>query len=187
MQHAGPRSDALRDELALIPLDGGLPGEPRRIPVSNAVTAWPSLLEISRDGRFAYVAETDRPPGEEATKRTDLEPSPIVRVVAIDGSLQGSVVQEVETTGRAQGLSLHPRGDLLAVNVVNTQRPQVGFLRVGADGRLGGFTLADLPNVATPPRDLTWCPHGEILAATFPADHAARHCHINSKCEWIAQ
>jgi len=56
----GPRSLELRDELAIIPLDNGLPGTARRIPVSNAVTTWPSILALSSDGRFAYVAETDR-------------------------------------------------------------------------------------------------------------------------------
>ncbi len=57
----GPRTPNMRDELAIVPLDSGLPGEIRRIPVSNAVTAWPSLLVLSEDGRFAYVAETDGP------------------------------------------------------------------------------------------------------------------------------
>jgi len=171
----GPRSPALRDELAIVPLENGLPGEPRRIPVSNAVTAWPSLLVLSKDGRFAYVAETDRQPAPDATRREDLRPSPFVRVVAIGEELDGRVVQEVETAGRAQGLSLRPQGDLLAVNIVNTPRPQIGFMRVGADGRLSDFSAVDLPgNVPNPPRDVTWSPDGEILAATFPADHAAR-------------
>lgn len=175
----GPRSSEMQDELALIPLNGGLPGEPRRIPVSNAVTAWPSLLALSEDGRFAYVAETDGPASEEAQLRTDLQPSPMVRVVAIEGDLSGQVVQERETIGRAQGLSLHPQGEWLAVNVVNTDRPQIGFLSVDEEGLLGDFALADLPDVSIPPRDLKWSPEGEILAATFPGDHAARFYRVN--------
>jgi dipeptidyl aminopeptidase/acylaminoacyl peptidase len=48
-------------------------------------------------------------------------------------------------------------------------------LRVGADGRLGDFRLETLPGrLQPPPRDLAWSPDGEILAATFPADNAAR-------------
>ena len=57
----GPRSPEMQDELSLIPLNNGLPGEPHRIPVSNAATSWPSILALSEDGRFAYVAETDGP------------------------------------------------------------------------------------------------------------------------------
>jgi DNA-binding beta-propeller fold protein YncE len=177
----GPRSPLMRDELALIPLDGGLPGETRRIPVSNAVTAWPSLLALSKDGRFAYVAETDTPPPPGATRRQDLKPSPMVRVIGISDELDGRVVQEVETVGRAQGLSLRPQGDLLAVNIVNTPRPQVGFLQVGRDGRLSDFQAVDLPgSPATSPRDVAWSPDGEILAATFPADHAARFYRVKT-------
>lgn len=170
----GPRSPELRDELAILPLVDGVPGTPRRIRVSNAVTAWPSLLALSKDGRFAYVAETNRPAPAGATRFDALRPSPMVRVVAIGDRLDG-VVQEVRTAGRAQGLSLRPQGDLLALNVVDTPRPQIGFLRVGADGRLSDLTLVDLPaGLNGPPRDLAWSPDGEVLAATFPSDHTAR-------------
>jgi len=178
----GPRSPELRDELAIFPLTDGLPGEPRRIPVSNAVTAWPSLLALSKDGQFAYVAETDEPAGPDATRLEELRPSPVVRVIAIGADLDGRVIQEIETTGRAQGLSLRPQGDLLAVNVVNTPRPQIGFLRVGADGRLDDFAAVDLPgDLPNPPRDVAWSPDGEILAATFPDDHAARFYRVRSE------
>jgi WD40 repeat protein len=170
----GPRSPEMRDELTLFPLQDGLPGEPTRIPVSNAVTAWPSLLALSKDGRFAYVAETDRPAPDGATTSSELKPSPTVRVLAIGEGLTGKVVQEVDTAGRAQGLSLHPRGDLLAVNVVETDVPQIGFLSVAENGLLGALALADLPGTTTPPRDLAWSPDGELLAATFPADNAVR-------------
>ncbi len=88
----GPRAPGMRDELALVPLRDGVPGEPRRVPVSNAVTAWPSLLALSADGRFAYVAETDRPAAPGSTRREDLGPSPVVRFVAIGDDLDGRVV-----------------------------------------------------------------------------------------------
>jgi DNA-binding beta-propeller fold protein YncE len=177
----GPRSPELRDELAIIPLDKGLPRAPHRIPVSNAVTSWPSIMALSSDGRFAYVAETDRSPLAGVRRREDLRPSPVVRTVAIGGDLNGRVVQEVETAGRAQGLSLRAQGDLLAVNIVNTPRPQIGFLRVGSDGRLADFQAIDLPGgISTPPRDVSWSPDGEVLAATFPADHAARFYRVRA-------
>jgi len=171
----GQRPAEAHDELALFPLVNGVPGAPRRIPVSNAVTAWPSLLAFSRDGRFAYLAETDRPPAPGATRLDQLQPSPVVRVIAIGDDLNGRVIQEFATQGRAQGLSLRPQGDLLAVNIVNTPRPQLGLARVGADGRLSGFRAIDLPGAPpAPPRDLAWSPDGHLLAATFPDEHAAR-------------
>ena len=175
----GPRTSDMQDELAIVPLNNGMPGEPRRIPVSNAVTAWPSLLVLAADGRFAYIAETDGPAPNGATQSSDLLPSPVVRAIRIHDSLEGEVVQEVTTAGRAQGLSLRPQGDLLAVNVVDTERPQIGFLQIGEDGSLSGFTLADLPDVTTAPRDIKWSPDGEILAATFPREDAARFYRMN--------
>jgi hypothetical protein len=57
----GPRSPLMRDELALIPLDGGLPGETRRIPVSNAVTAWPSCSLSPRTGALPTLLRRTRP------------------------------------------------------------------------------------------------------------------------------
>ena len=175
----GPRTSEMNDELAIVPLGNGLPGEPYRLPVSNAVTSWPSLLALSPDGRFAYVAETDGPFSAGMTGPSDLVPSPMVRAIRINDSLEGQVIQEVETAGRAQGLSLRPQGDLLAVNIVNTERHQIGLLQVGEDGQLSNFMLADLPDVSVPPRDLKWSPDGEILAATFPADDAARFYRVN--------
>lgn len=178
----GPRSGRRRDQLAIVPLDGGLPGKVRPIDVSNAVTSWPSILALSQDGRFAYVAETDKPRSPTANRRDELVPSPVVRTVAIGEDLSGRVVQEVQTTGRAQGLSLRHQGDLMAVNIVNTPRPQIGFLRVNADGLLSDFRAVDLPgNVSSPPRDVAWSPDGELLAATFPADNAARFYFVRTE------
>ncbi len=97
-----------------------------------------------------------------------------MRAIRLDDSLAGEVVQTVETAGRVQGLSLRPQGDLLAVNVANTDRPQIGFLQVSKTGHLSDFILADLPDVAMPPGDIKWSPDGEILGATFPGDDAAR-------------
>ena len=170
----GPRSAELRDELALIPLADGLPGTPVRVAVSNAVTAWPSLLALSPDGRFAYVAETDGPAPEDASTLSDLQASPMVRVVAIADDLSAEVVQEVETAGRAIAAAMRPQGDLLAVATTRTGTPQVALVPVEADGRLGAPRLVDLPEAEGDPSDLKWNPDGTILAITMPRANAAR-------------
>lgn len=87
----GPRTAEMVDMLTLFPLQGGLPGSPVTIPVSNAVTAWPSLLGFSADGAMAYIAETERPATPDTRSRRDLEPSGLLSVVAIDEDLTGNV------------------------------------------------------------------------------------------------
>ncbi len=170
----GPRSAAMRDELTLIPLTDGMPGEPVRVPVSNAVTAWPSLLALSPDGRFAYVAETDLPAADGMQRRSELQASPTVRVVAIADDLAAEVVQEVATTGRAIAAAVRPQGDLLAVATTRTGTPQVALLPIAADGRLGAPRIVDLPDAEGDPADLKWNPNGTVLAITIPEANAAR-------------
>ena len=170
----GPRSDAMRDELALIPLADGMPGEPVRVPVSNAVTAWPSLLALSPDGRFAYVAETDMPAAGQARSLSDLEESPMVRVVAIADDLSAEIVQEVATAGRAVAAAIRPQGDVLAIATTRTGTPQVALLPVAEDGRLGDPRFVDLPEAEGDPADLKWSPDGSVLAITMPDANAAR-------------
>ncbi len=163
----GPRTAAMVDTLTLFPLDGGLPGAPVTIPVTNAVTAWPSLLGFSADGRTAYVAETERPAGPDDQSRADLDPSGLLSVVAIGGTLAGEVVQEVDTASRAVAVAVHPAGEILAVATTDTGTPSVGIFPILEDGRLGEMTIVPLADAETDPPHIEWNPAGDMLAITM--------------------
>lgn len=180
----GPRSEVMRDQLTLFPLQEGMPGEPVQIPVTNAVTAWPSLLAFAPDGRTAYVAETEKPAGPEARSRADLEPSGLLSVVAIDDNLQGEVVQTIETGSRAVAVSVRPQGDVLAVSTTRTgpsvnnspaqAMPRLGLFPIGQDGRLGDMMAIALEGAESDPPHIEWSPSGEILAVTMARSDRVR-------------
>ena len=170
----GPRTDAMVDVLTLYPLDGGMPGEPVEIPVSNAVTAWPSLLGFAPDGRTAYVAETERPAPPDAESLGDLEPSGMLRVVAIGEDLQGQVVQEIDTESRAIAVTVHPQGDVLAVSTTQTGAPSLGIFAIGADGMLGEMRSVPLTDAEGDPPHIEWSPDGSLLAITIAGADTTR-------------
>lgn len=173
----GPRSAAMQDQLTLIPLTDGRPGDPVRVPVTNAVTAWPSLLAFAPDGQTAYVAETEKPAEADARSRADLEPSGLLSVVAIGEELQGEVVQRIETGSRAVAVAVRPQGDVLAVSTTRSARiasglaqsaaPQLGLFPIGEEGRLGEMVSIVLEGAESDPPHIEWSPNGELLAITM--------------------
>jgi hypothetical protein len=121
----GPRGAGMRDTLSLIPLGAGAAGlRPVEVPVSNAVTAWPSNLAITPDSRFAFVTEVDEPPPAGATRRAELSPGRRVSIVDLRDAAAPRVIQTVELQGRTHAATLTPDERTLAVNVAeNPQRP----------------------------------------------------------------
>ncbi len=180
----GPRSESMRDQLTLFPLRDGMPGEPVQIPVTNAVTAWPSLLSFAPDGRTAYVAETEKPAGPDAQSRADLQPSGLLSVVAIDESLRGAVVQTIETDSRAVAVDVRPQGDVLVVSTTRpghlatgatqSASPQLGLFRIGPDGRLGEMATLSLEGAQSDPPHIEWSPDGSLLAVTMARSDSVR-------------
>lgn len=177
----GPRSPGLRDELALVPLGGGPEAMvPMRVPVSNAVTAWPSNLAVSPDGRFAFVTEVDQPPPPGATRREDLRPGRRVTVVDLRDPAAPRVAQTLDVPrGRTHAATLTPDGRTLAVSVADAPGVGVYLYAVGEDGRLGEPVAADLPGTDAFARHVEFSPDGRFLAATFPAQHEARFYRVS--------
>ncbi len=171
----GPREAGMRDTLSLIPLSHGAAGlRPVEVPVSNAVTAWPSNLAITPDGRFAFVTEVDEPPPAGATRREELRPGRQVSVVDLRDAAAPRVIQTVELQGRTHAATLTPDGRMLAVNVADNPQVDVYLFTVGVDGRLGEPTALKLPGATAFARHIEFSPDGRFIAATFPAQHEAR-------------
>jgi len=170
----GPRTAAMTDMLTLFPLAGGMPGSAVSIPVGNAATAWPSLLDFTPDGRTAYVAETELPATPDAQSRADLVPSPWLRVVSLDADLSGAIVQEIDTESRVIAVSVRPQGDVLVALTTGTDVPRVGVFAIGEDGRLGPMRSLPLDEAEGEAADIKWNPAGDILAVTMPGSDRIR-------------
>ncbi|MGL5925668.1 hypothetical protein [Chroococcidiopsis sp.] len=171
----GARSPQMRDELSLIPLTNGLRElNPIRLPVSNAVTAWPSNLAISQDGRFAYVTEVDRPPPSGATQRTQLQPGQNINAIDLSNPTSPRIVQTVQVRGRTQAATLSPDGKLLAVSVSRNENEHIYFYPIQGNGQLGQPSVLKFPGAAEAPLHIEFSPRGNFLAATFAMQNEAR-------------
>jgi DNA-binding beta-propeller fold protein YncE len=171
----GPKSPSMRDELTLIPLANGLQGlKPIRLPVSNAVTAWPSILAISSNGRFAYVAEVDRPPASGDTQRSQLQPGPNVNVIDLSNPASPRIVQTVQVQGRTQAAALSADGKLLAVSLSRNNNEHIYIYRIQSNGQLSQPSILKFPGVDEAPLHIEFSPQGNFLAAIFAGRNEAR-------------
>jgi len=171
----GVRSPQMRDELSLIPLANGLQElKPSRLPVSNAVTAWPSNLAISQDGRFAYVTEVDRPPPPGATQRTQLQPGQNINAIDLSSPTSPRIVQTVQVRGRTQAATLSPDGTLLAVSVSRNENEHIYIYPIQSNGQLGQPSILKFPGANEAPLHIEFSPRGNFLAGTFAMQNEVR-------------
>ncbi|MBE9018909.1 hypothetical protein C7Y66_22910 [Chroococcidiopsis sp. CCALA 051] len=171
----GARSPQMRDELSLIPLAHDLRElNPIRLPVSNAVTAWPSNLAISQDGRFAYVTEVDRPPPPGATQRTQLQPGQNINAIDLSNPTSPRIVQTVQVRGRTQAATLSPDGRLLAVSVSRNENEHIYIYQIQSNGQLSQPSILKFPGATEASLHIEFSPRGNFLAGTFAMQNEAR-------------
>ena len=171
----GARSPQMRDELSLIGLANGLRElNPIRLPVSNAVTAWPSNLAISQDGRFAYVTEVDRPPSPGATQRTQLQSGQNINALNLSNPTSPRIVQTVQVRGRTQAATLSPDGKLLAVSVSRNENEHIYIYPIQSNGQLDQPSILKFPGATEAPLHIEFSPRGNFLAGTFAMQNEAR-------------
>lgn len=171
----GARSPQMKDELSLIPLANRLQElKPSRLPVSNAVTAWPSNLAISQDGRFAYVTEVDRPPPPGATQRTQLQAGQNISAIDLSSPTSPQIVQTVQVRGRTQAATLSPDGKLLAVSVSRNENEHIYIYPIQSNGQLSQPSILRFPGATEAPLHIEFSPRGNFLAGTFAMQNEAR-------------
>jgi hypothetical protein len=171
----GPKSPSMTDELTLLPLANGLRGlKPIRLPVSNAVTAWPSILAISPERRFAYVVEVDRPPASGDTQRSQLQPGPNVNVIDLSNPASPRIVQTVQVQGRTQAASVSADSKLLAVSLSRNNKEHIYIYPIQSNGQLSQPSILKFPGVDEAPLHIEFSPRGNFLVGIFPERHEAR-------------
>jgi len=171
-----PREAGYRDLLTVISLRNGeiLVNE---LPVSNSVTAAPEVLQLTPDGRTAFVIERlgERP--ESADLVRDLPPGHRLFAIDLADGAAPRIAATAEIEGYPEALSISPDGARIAVvsNTSAASHIQIIPYREGRFGEVTRFDLARLGIAGTgqgPRGGLTatnvhWHPSGRFLAVNI--------------------
>ncbi|MGO1076275.1 beta-propeller fold lactonase family protein [Inquilinus sp. CA228] len=166
----GPADPRHRDTLSLISgAEGRLSARP--LEVSNSTNGPPGSLDLSPDGRFAFVAETFRPRSPGMTKLSELVPGTGLRSVDIRPGRDPAVIDQVKIGTRPQAIHLSPDGGLIVAVTTDADR-ELSFIPV-RDGRFGAVTRFGLdlpPSGGFIPLKSTWVqwhPGGRHIAVNL--------------------
>lgn len=168
-----PRAAGYRDQLTVLGVADGrvVAGS---TDVSNSVTAAPEILQLTDDGRTAFVVERLGGRTPQSEKVADLPPGRRLFAVDLTNKTAPRLTDTLEIAAFPEALSVHPNGRRIAV-VSNT--PQASFVQIVdfANGRFGTaarFDLADLGVTGSAPgprggvtaTNVHWHPSGRFLA-----------------------
>lgn len=168
----GPREG--KDTLAVIPLDG----DPRswkaaEIFASNSVAGPPAAVDITPDGRFAYVIETftPRPENDEPHTFGDMSIGEVLSIFDLAEPSAPKLVGKIKIPGRPQSVRSNATGDLLAISYSfqgggGAETP-LQIFPINNDGTLGEPTSPEIPGWSLGKGeliDMAWHPNENILA-----------------------
>lgn len=171
-----PRSMGFRDLLTVISIEDGEVAV-SEVPVSNSVTAAPEILQLTPDGRTAFVVERlgERPESGDTVR--DLPPGKRLFAVDLSDKAAPKIVATAEIEAFPEALSISPDGRRIAV-VSNT--PEASFVQIvpyrdGSFDEVMRFNLADLGITGTAPGprggviapNVHWHPSGRFLAVNI--------------------
>ena len=147
------------------------------VPISNSVTAAPEILELTRDGQTAFVAErlSERSEGGETVQ--DLPAGR--RLFAVDLSMRSTprLAATSEIAAFPEGLSVSPDGKRVAIvsNTADASFVQIVTYKNGRFGEVWRFNLAELgitgsetgPRGGVSATNVDWHPSGRFLAVNI--------------------
>ncbi|MGX9429633.1 MULTISPECIES: hypothetical protein [Bradyrhizobium] len=153
----GPADPNHRDTLAIIGLPLAAGARPTMIEVSNSVYGPPGGLALSRDARFAFVAEILRPRPAGATKLSEMLAGSVIRSVDLRRERGPAIIDIVDVGTQPQAIALNPSGDLIVAMTTDVDR-ELSFVPV-RDGRFGQVKRVGLglpPSSGLIPLRSTW-------------------------------
>jgi hypothetical protein len=172
----GPREG--RDALSVIRLDGD-PRDWRAVGIaaSNSVASPPAVLDVTRDGRWAFVIETwtARPEGDGPHSFADLRHGNRLQVFDLADPTAPVLAQQVETFERPDAIRVSSDGRIVAVSFhpdgVGRETP-LALYRF-SEGKLGEPAVPAIPGwngERATLGDLDWHPSEPILAMLNPGE-----------------
>lgn len=180
----GPREG--RDAISVIRLGG----DPRdwtaaEAFASNSVAGPPAAVDITPDGRFAFVIETwaPRPQGDDAHTFGDLRHGNRLNVFDLADPTAPRLVQQVVTPERPDAVRVSGDGALVAVtfNPAGAGRATPLALYPFADGVLGDPSTPEIPGWDLDDgrlMDIDWHPTEPILAMIDEAQNTLRFARV---------
>lgn len=131
------------------------------------MTAWPSNLALTPDGRFGIVTELGAPAPQGAQRFEQLQPGRGLALVDLSNPGSPRVTQRQDLVATTVAAAIHPNGELAAVSLRGGASEQrIAFMRI-ANGRLSAPVYLALPGATTDTSHIEWHPSGRFLAATF--------------------
>ena len=181
----GPREG--HDALSIIPLDGDPRGwSASEVEASNSVAGPPAVVDITPDGRYAFVIEswTPRPEGDGPHTFGDLTHGNRLFVFDLADPTAPTLTQTVETPIRPDAIRVSSGGDLVALSFNPTgagRETPIGLYRF-ADGRIGDAVFPEIPGWDLQEdrlMDIDWHPEENILALLNETQADLRFAEVN--------
>ncbi|RRI07751.1 hypothetical protein EH240_00465 [Mesorhizobium tamadayense] len=171
-----PREAGFRDILTILSvIDGKVVSG--AVPISNSVTAAPEILQMTKDGKTAFVTERLGERTEEGDTVRDLPPGRRLFAVDLSDSAAPRLADAAEIAAFPEGLSVSPDGRRIAV-VSNTA--EASFVQIigypgGRFGPVARFDLAALGITGSAPTprggvtatNVHWHPSGRVIAVNI--------------------
>lgn len=159
------------------------------LPVSNSVTAPPEILELSPDGRTAFVVERlgQRPEGGQTVK--DLPPGNKLFAIDLTDPAKPRLAAEATLSSFPESVTVSPDGQTIAVVSNDDKAATIQLVRFenGSFGEISAFNLADLgvTGSAEAPRGgvtatmVQWRPDGAKLAVNINTQNRVAFFDVN--------
>ena len=135
----GQLSDAV-DKLSFISWKDGRPAVASSVPVSNSVVSWPKVVDVSPDGRRAYVVETRAAPHKRVDQVSDVYAAfpegKLLTVIDISQPDGISLIDRVEVGVNLASVDIRVDGKMLAIPSTKDGEELV-LVSLTDDGRVG--------------------------------------------------
>jgi DNA-binding beta-propeller fold protein YncE len=156
-----------------------------KLPVTNSVIGWPEVLDVSPDGKFAYVAETRGVPSREVEKVgqvfTDFPSGKMLSVIDVSNLDAPRQLQQVEIGKNLGAARISRDGKQLAsVSDIPGKELVLVTLAAGLIKHVDSFAL-DVKRSSKSrqgARSVAWHPSGEVVAVNV-ADREVQFVRIS--------
>lgn len=163
----GPREGS--DALSVIPLQGDYRSwKAREVVVSNSVAGPPTAVDVSPDGRWAFVVESFSQASENAATFSDLTVGNSLTVVDLNDPNNPKVRQRINIGKRPESVNVSPKGDYIAVTLHPPGERKIALVPF-SNGNLGKPSYYPIPGIDAEERGshAEWHPSGNYLAVTL--------------------